>query len=173
MDDPNMTKRPGNRPTSLIACVEKRSWWSSSARLCPLMFRAYPLSRGCIYLRKAAFGKMSVQAGNSRHHRRTSEPSEMIRSKNFQFSKVNMKSFATILILISAASAATLKPRAECHAKKHESCAFIGQRGCEHNGGHVMECRYGLRLGNIWFKGENCAEKNAHCDCATGSCVPN
>ncbi|KAH4918499.1 hypothetical protein HBI57_206890 [Parastagonospora nodorum] len=84
-----------------------------------------------------------------------------------------MMSFATILILACAASAATLKPRAECHAKKHESCAFVGQRGCEHNGGHTMECNIGLRMENIWFKGENCAEKNAHCDCVTGSCVPN
>jgi hypothetical protein len=55
-----------------------------------------------------------------------------------QSSNLRMKSFIAILALACAASAATLTPRAECHAKKLLACAKEGQMGCESNGGHSV-----------------------------------
>jgi hypothetical protein len=49
-----------------------------------------------------------------------------------------MKSFIYMLALACAAFAATLAPRAECHAKKLLTYAKEGQMGCELNGGHLV-----------------------------------
>ncbi|KAK3217079.1 hypothetical protein GRF29_1g1899879 [Pseudopithomyces chartarum] len=84
-----------------------------------------------------------------------------------------MKSFLAMLALTCAASAATLAPLAVCNARKGESCPGSNQRGCENNGGHSMLCVATSPGKYNWIYADNCPDSKAHCDCATGFCVPN
>ncbi len=49
-----------------------------------------------------------------------------------------MKSFLTVLVLATSASAALLAPRVDCHAEYHASCPVRGALACEDNGGYLV-----------------------------------